>query len=127
MPKAILPIVATAVCLIAIFSGCGSSAPAGKTPPQLERTHADGWISIIAGETYRGTCYPEMVGWHFYTDHASQNAGLWKARLLPNGSLEVVDTGVDLPNGVASIHADARGELFLTTISNGIYHIEAGP
>jgi len=101
--------------------------PAGKTPPQDEHTHGAGWLSIIAGEVYRGTCYTDMIGWHFYTDHASQNAGLWKARLNPDGSLEVVDTNVVLPNGVASIHADARGELFLTTISNNIYHIEAGP
>ena len=101
--------------------------PANIVMPQDEKTHGDGWISIIAGEVYRGTCYTDMIGWHFYTDHASQNAGLWKARLLASGSLEIVDTNVQLPNGAASIHADARGELFLTTISNNIYHIEAGP
>ena len=101
--------------------------PANLVMPQDQHTHGDGWISIIAGEVYRGSCYTDMVGWHFYTDHASQNAGLWKARLKPDGALEVVDTNVQLPNGVASIHADARGELFLTTISNNIYHIEAGP
>jgi len=101
--------------------------PAGITMPQDERTHADGWISIIAGEVYRGTCYPDLVGWHFYTDHASQNAGLWRARLKADGTLEIVDTGVDLPNNTASIHADARGELFLTTTSGTIHHIAAGP
>ena len=53
--------------------------------------------------------------------------GIAKLRSKADGSLEVVDTNLQLPNGVASIHADARGELFLTTISNNIYHIEAGP
>jgi len=101
--------------------------PTNMTMPQDERSHGDGWISIIAGEVYRGTCYPDLVGWHFYTDHASNVVGLWKARLQSDGSLEIVDTGVDLPGGVASIHADARGELFITTIGGSIHHIEAGP
>jgi glucose/arabinose dehydrogenase len=108
-------------------AACNAS---GLVMPQDQHTHDDGWISIIAGEVYRGSCYTDMVGWHFYTDHASQNAGLWKARLKSDGSLETVDTGLSLPNGVASIHADSRGELFLTTIttgSNNIYHVEAGP
>ncbi len=99
----------------------------GLTMPQDERSHDDGWISIIAGETYRGTCYPDLVGWHFYTDHASQAAGLWRARLKGDGSLEVVETNAQLPNNTASIHADARGELFLTTTNGGVFHIEAGP
>ncbi|MDB4963865.1 MAG: Glucose/sorbosone dehydrogenase-like protein [Myxococcales bacterium] len=101
--------------------------PTGLVMPQDKHSHAEGWISIIAGEVYRGTCYTDMVGWHFYTDYASQNAGLWKARLEADNSLEVVHTGLSLPNGTASIHADSRGELFLTTLSNHIYHIEAGP
>ncbi len=101
--------------------------PTNIVMPQDEHLRNEGWISIVAGEVYRGSCYTDMIGWHFYTDHASRNAGLWKARLRSDGSLEVVDTNLALPDNVASIHADARGELFLTTTSNTIYHIEAGP
>ena len=101
--------------------------PTGLVFPQEARSHNDGWISIIAGQTYRGTCYPDLVGWHFYTDHASTNAGLVKARLRTDNSLEVVELPTPLPGNTASIHADARGELYLTTTSGNVYEIAAGP
>ncbi len=102
------------------------------TMPQVERTHGEGWVSIIAGEVYRGTCYPDLVGWHFYTDYLSQAEGLWRARLMANDMLEVVQVaGVTLPNFVASIHADARGDLYLTTAppagGGRVYRIEVTP
>jgi glucose/arabinose dehydrogenase len=99
----------------------------GMTFPVDTRTHADGWVSIIAGETYRGTCYPDLAGWHFYTDYQSAAAGLKKARLMANDALEIVDVPVTLPDGVVSIHADARGEIYLTTEAGGLYHLEAAP
>ncbi|MDB4963864.1 MAG: hypothetical protein JWP01_3863 [Myxococcales bacterium] len=120
-------------CCATVQGLCEQSAPqqpcddTGLTLPQDQRTHADGWISIIAGEVYRGTCFPDLVGWHFYTDHTGGQRGLWKARLEANGTLEIVDTGIDPPAGVASIHADARGELYLTTIDRAIYRLEAAP
>ncbi|MDB4963866.1 MAG: Glucose/sorbosone dehydrogenase-like protein [Myxococcales bacterium] len=97
-----------------------------KVFPQNTRSHPT-WISIIAGETYRGTCYPDLVGWHFYTDHSAQAAGLHKARLTANGTFETVPVTVTMPSGVSSIHADARGELYMTTIQGGLYHLEATP
>ena len=42
------------------------------------------------------------------------------------GSFSAVQAG-DAPGGPASIHADARGELFLTTTSGGVDQIAAGP
>lgn len=101
--------------------------PTGLVFPQDARSHADGWISIIAGQTYRGTCYPDLVGWHFYTDYASVNAGLVKARLQADNTLEVVDLPTTLPGNVASIHADARGELYLTTTGGGVYELTVTP
>ena len=81
---------------------------------------------MIAGETYRGTCYPALVGWHFYTDHNSQGAGLHKARLTATG-FETMPVTITLPPGITSIHADARGELFITTTNGRVFQIEAGP
>jgi glucose/arabinose dehydrogenase len=101
--------------------------PTGLVFPQDERSHSDGWISIIAGQTYRGTCYPDLVGWHFYTDHASANAGLKKARLRDDNSLEIVELPTPLPDNTSSIHADARGELYLTTTDGDVYEIAAVP
>ncbi|MGE0550426.1 MAG: sorbosone dehydrogenase family protein [Kofleriaceae bacterium] len=97
--------------------------PADKTFPLDTRSHSQGWISIIAGQVYRGSCYPDMVGWHFYTDYADNQ--LHKARLLTTGDLEVVAIPGTIPTGVSSIHADARGELYMTNTSGFVYHLEA--
>ncbi|MBA3392345.1 MAG: PQQ-dependent sugar dehydrogenase [Deltaproteobacteria bacterium] len=99
--------------------------PANLVFPQDSRTHADGWISIIAGQTYRGTCYPDLVGWHFYTDYGK--GGLVKARLKADNTLEIVDLPGSFPREPASLHEDARGELYMTTTSGDVYHLEASP
>ena len=101
---------------------------AGKIFPQDIRSHGAGWISIITGQTYRGTCFPDLVGWHIYTDYGSRD--LVKAR-LNNGTFEKVDLTINAPAFPASLHADARGELYLTTApenGNGqVYRLEAKP
>ncbi len=99
--------------------------PAGKLFPQDSRPRASGWISIIAGQVYRGTCYPDLVGWHFYTDYGK--GGLVKARLQPAGTLEIVDLTGTFPARPTSLHADARGELYMTNETGSVYHLEAGP
>jgi len=103
--------------------------PTGKIFPQDTRTHGAGWISIITGQTYRGSCFPDLVGWHFYTDYGA--ADLVKARLMANGQLEKLDLPTTVPVGPASLHADARGELYLTTApqngNGGVYRLEAAP
>jgi glucose/arabinose dehydrogenase len=98
----------------------------GITFPLNEHQHAaTGWAAIIAGQVYRGTCYPDIVGWHFYSDDIA--GGLAKARLKPDGSLEVVDLVGTFPPRPTSIHADARGELYMSDVSGFVYHLEAGP
>ncbi|MBA3455346.1 MAG: PQQ-dependent sugar dehydrogenase [Deltaproteobacteria bacterium] len=124
------------VCCSAAVLACeqpaGSHAACvntGLTFPRDSRSAASGWISIIAGETYRGSCYPDIVGWHFYTDHNTQTAGLHKARLTATG-FETVPVPITLPSGITSIHADARGEIYVTRVFNNmgaLYHLEANP
>ncbi len=97
----------------------------GKVMPLDTRAHSDGWVAIIGGETYRGTCYPDLVGWYFYTDYGA--GGLTKARLGADGKLEIVAVPGTFPGNVSSIHADARGEIYLTDTSGGVHHLEAGP
>ena len=97
----------------------------GLVFPQDERRQASGWRSIITGQTYRGTCYPDLVGWHLYTDYAARP--LLKARLMTDDQLEIVDLQQTTPNQPTSLHADARGELYLTTETGGVYRVEAGP
>lgn len=93
--------------------------------PQDERRHADGWESITGGQVYRGTCYPDLVGWYFYADYVK--GAYAKARLRADDTLEVVDLEGSFPGNPASIHEDARGELYVTTTAGTIHHIEAGP
>jgi glucose/arabinose dehydrogenase len=99
--------------------------PAGMTFPLDNRRHSDGWQSITGGEVYRGSCYPDLVGWYFYTDYV--RGGLTKARLKPDDTLEIVELPGSFPSGAASIHGDSRGELYLTDTSGNVYHIEGGP
>jgi len=99
--------------------------PAGKTFALDHRSHASGWSAIVGGQVYRGTCYPDLVGWYLYSDFG--HGGLAKARKLPDGTLEIVDLPGEFPAHPSSIHADARGELYETDTAGGVYHIEAGP
>ncbi|MCX5743415.1 MAG: PQQ-dependent sugar dehydrogenase [Proteobacteria bacterium] len=100
--------------------------PVGKHVPEDVRTHASGWQAIIGGQVYRGACYPDLVGWYFYTDAYKHQ--LVKARTKVDGSLEIVDLapapGTLWPEVPASLHADARGELYETTIRGDIYALE---
>ncbi|MBL0213270.1 MAG: PQQ-dependent sugar dehydrogenase [Myxococcales bacterium] len=102
-------------------------SPANIVMPKDSRTHGNGWLAIIGGQVYRGVCFPDMVGWYFYTDNS--RGRLVKARLKPDGSLETVDVPGSFPNNPASLHADSRGELYITTATNPgrIYHLEASP
>jgi glucose/arabinose dehydrogenase len=96
---------------------------AGKMFALDNRTHAAGWKSITGGQVYRGGCYPELTGWYFYTDYVL--GGLSKARLKPDGTLEIVDLPGDFPGHGASIHADSRGELYETDTAGNVFQIEA--
>lgn len=98
--------------------------------PQFVKTHSgtDGWKAIIGGQVYRGTCYPDLVGYYFMSDNTAHP--LTRAKLEADGTVSVVDLPAPAngwPTGPAGIHADARGELYMTTTNGRVYHIEAGP
>jgi len=99
--------------------------PAGLRFPQDSRTHDDGWCAIIGGQVYRGSCFPDLVGEYFYTDYC--HGGISRARLQTDGSLEVIDVGMDVPVNPSVIHADARGELYVADLYGNIFHLEAVP
>ncbi len=99
----------------------------GKTPPTEERSggNPDNYHSITGGQVYRGTCYPDLAGTYFYTDFVA--GGLASAKVDGAGAYSKQDLPGTFPSQVTSIHADARGELFMTTIGGAIHRIEAGP
>jgi hypothetical protein len=99
--------------------------PTGKTFPQFVKNHnADGWHAIIGGQVYRGPCYPDLAGKYFFSDNTA--GGLWVATFDGQNVTASALTGT-FPASPASIHADARGELYETTTNGSVYHIEAGP
>lgn len=99
-----------------------------KVFPVDERTHGgDGWTAIIGGDVYRGTCYPDLVGWYFYTDVA-RGGLLIRARPRGDGTVEIVDLAdPSFPARPTSLHHDARGELYLTDILGFVFHLEVQP
>jgi glucose/arabinose dehydrogenase len=97
--------------------------PTGMIFPKDERLHP-AWKAIIGGQVYRGTCYPDLVGWFFYGDFAGAYA---KARLRPDRSLEIVDLAGSFPPHPTSFHEDAHHEIYMTDSSGFLYHLEAGP
>jgi glucose/arabinose dehydrogenase len=111
----------------------------GKTMPVYEKTHGDSWCSIIGGQVYRGSCYPDIVGTYYFTDYCKHELVTAKKMGTTLGSFTTLTnvTWIDrdgashagMPSGPASLHEDARGELFLTTTGSrgGVYHLEAGP
>lgn len=109
---------------------------AGFVFPQLEWSHGgscpnatdSGFRAIIGGQVYRGTCYPDLAGYYFFTDNTEH--GLHRAQLQADGSLTLVDLPAPSggwPASPASLHADSRGELYETTTQGYVYHLEAGP
>jgi hypothetical protein len=100
----------------------------GQTFPQVVKHHSpDNWHAIIGGQVYRGPCYPDLGGKYFYTDNTE--AGLSVATF---DGTNVTTSDLPAPAGgwppsPSSLHADARGELYITTTSGNVWHIEAGP
>ena len=97
------------------------------TLPKIEKTHGgDGWLAIIGGQVYRGTCFPDLVGTYFYTDDV--RGGLSIATFdAVSGTVATSDLTGTFPRNPASIHADARGELYETVTSGEVFHLVAGP
>jgi glucose/arabinose dehydrogenase len=98
-----------------------------KFMPQFQINHNQGWAAIIGGQVYRGPCYPDLTGYYFFTDNSAHK--LMRTKWNGTG----IDTPVDVtpsggfPASPASLHADARGELYETTTDGYVYHLEAGP
>jgi glucose/arabinose dehydrogenase len=102
-------------------SGC---LTAGRVDPVAEHSHGEGWISVMGGEVYRGTCFPDLVGTYFYGDYGVGQ--LWAFRL--QGGVAVGDSQRTASLGnITSIHSDGLGELYVTLAGGSVRRIVAGP
>jgi hypothetical protein len=106
---------------------CDMNAP-GLVFPQDNRLHPT-WASIIAGTTYRGTCMPDLVGWHFYTDINSTAAGLHRASIASGtyAEFDYAPNPTGMPNNITSMHHDASGEIYATTLNGNVFRLRAAP
>src|SRR5262249_15152566 len=95
-----------------------------KVAPKFTKTHAEGWCSVIGGQVYRGTCFPDIVGTYYFTDYCAHK--LEAAQLQPDGSVAVTELATTIinldgsmssgsPVTPSSIHAASDGELYMTT------------
>lgn len=93
------------------------------TMPDIEMAHTDGWCAIIGGQVYRGECLPDLYGTYLFTDYCK--APLVQAKRNVGGGFDVAtlrasyvdDEGMaeGVPASPSGLHADAHGELYLTT------------
>jgi glucose/arabinose dehydrogenase len=94
--------------------------------PKDERMRFTGWYSIIAGQVYRGTRFPDLQGWHFYTDH--YKGGLAMARLEDDDTLTIVDLPGTYPRDLTSIHeGGTAGDLYATDANGNIFQLVVKP
>src|SRR5262249_40511935 len=96
-----------------------------KVFPIEVREHAAGWRAIIGGQVYRGTCYPDLVGWDFYSDCGTNQ--LYRGQIRSDGTFSSEAIPTATAYCPSSVHADARGELYATDIQGNVFHIEVGP
>jgi len=102
----------------------GNCVLGDHTAPVATTEHGGNDSSIIGGYVYRGSCFPDIVGWYFYADYNKQR--VWKF-VGPNGNdnTEITD---DLDpdgelGGVTSFGQDIFGEVYVVSLNGSIHRI----
>jgi glucose/arabinose dehydrogenase len=80
--------------------------------PVAEYTHSVG-NAIIGGYVYRGSQYPLLNGYYFYTDNGSGN--VWAMR---TGTWQVTALG-SLVSGPSTFGEDTTGQLYIASLGDG--------
>lgn len=96
--------------------------PAGGTlvDPIFDIDHSAGDCAIIGGYVYRGSAIPALVGEYLYTDNCN---GRIRALKRTGATVTNRDLGV-IAIGPASFGEDNNGELYVLSLSGGIFRIE---
>jgi len=93
-----------------------SEAAPNAVPPVYEYSHAGGNCAVSGGYVYRGSHVPNMNGVYLFADECAGHV-----MGLANG--QVRDLGVTQSN-LASFGEDAGGELYVLSLSNGVFRID---
>ncbi len=103
------------------FEPATNCLTANRVDPVVEFNQSQGWQSIIGGQVYRGTCFPDLVGTYFYGDYYVQR--LWAfeyANGQATNNRQALATSV---GNITAIHADSLGELYIVSHNGTIRRI----
>jgi len=101
----------------------GEPAP-GAIPPVLQKTHAAGWCSITGGYVVRDPGLRALRGRYVYGDFC--RGQLRVATLRPAGARRDRSLGVRRVETLASFGEDARGRIYVVSLSGPVYRLAAG-
>jgi glucose/arabinose dehydrogenase len=89
------------------------------TGPIFDYDHSHGDCAIIGGYAYRGTAIPGLVGQYLYTDNCNG-----EIRSLTRSGTTAQNRDLHAPvNAPSSFGQDNNGELYVLSLSGGLYKI----
>ena len=105
----------------------GTQCTAVGIAPKLEYSHASGACSITGGFVYRGSRVAALAGKYLYADYCAgfvrsfefvgggaTNPQVWTTQLSPGGA-------------ISSFGQDAEGDVYVISLSGGVYRIVTAP
>ena len=96
-------------------------APAEVVAPVYEIAHDTGACAVVGGFVYRGAKIPGLDGTYFFSDNCDGTIRL----LEPDGSgVREVDSGL-AASAVSSFGQSNNGTLYVLSLSDGLYRIDA--
>ena len=97
----------------------------GLVLPVIEYGHSDG-CAVTGGYVYRGTRVPAIAGVYLYGDYCS--GWVRSFRYVGGAATESRDwPALAVNGGLSSFGEDARGELYVTSLSGTLYRVVAHP
>jgi glucose/arabinose dehydrogenase len=100
--------------------------PTGLVLPVAAYAHGNGDCAIVGGFVYRGSGSPKLVGTYLYGDTCSGRIwGLDAAAGARHAATPTLLLDTDVR--VSSFGQDRAGELYVTDLSGGVYHVVGAP
>lgn len=92
----------------------------GHVKPVLQKTHEDGWCSIIGGYVVRDRALRALKGRYVYGDYCKGQ--LRSVRLRPGrASGDRAISGLPTVDGLSSFGEDARGRVYVLSVRGPVY------
>ncbi|HLM19190.1 MAG TPA: PQQ-dependent sugar dehydrogenase [Acidimicrobiia bacterium] len=98
------------------------NAPADAVAPVHEITHDTGACAVVGGFVYRGTKIPGLVGGYLFSDNCD---GTIRLLVADGAGVREADSGLEA-SSVSSFGQSNDGTLYVASLSDGIYRIDAG-